>query len=142
MHSHRDLDAPGGSRFRSGARPTGCSKFAPAIAGKSRATGYAEPGSPNHAKSGAANYSKPSAAGRVAHAHSHRYAAAILIGCLGRFDSPESLFARVNRSYCRASRRNKNAPSTIKRTFGNQTSSSGCTSGLPRNVSPMMTKRK
>ena len=44
--------------------------------------------------------------------------------------------------YCRASRRNKNAPSTINRTLGNQTSSSGCTPGLPRNVSPMMTKRK
>ncbi len=44
--------------------------------------------------------------------------------------------------YCLASRRNKNAPSTIKRTFGNQTSSSGCTFGFARNVSPMMTKRK
>src|SRR5439155_6240107 len=42
-------------------------------------------------------------------------------------------------TYCLASRRNKNAPSTIKRTFGNQTSSSGCTFGFPRNVSPMMT---
>src|ERR1700757_1210165 len=44
--------------------------------------------------------------------------------------------------YCRASRRNKSAPSTIKRTFGNQTSSSGWACGFPRNVSPMITNRK
>ena len=44
--------------------------------------------------------------------------------------------------YCRANRLNKNAPSTMKRTLGNQTSSSGCTFGFPRSVSPMITKRK
>ena len=45
-------------------------------------------------------------------------------------------------SYCRARRRNKNTPSTINRTFGNQTSSSGCACGFPRNVSPTITNRK
>ena len=45
-------------------------------------------------------------------------------------------------AYCRASRRNKRQPSMMKRTLGNQTSSSGCACGFPRSVSPMMTKRK
>src|SRR5215467_912790 len=49
---------------------------------------------------------------------------------------------RTRQNHCRASRRNKNAPSTIKRTLGNQTSNSGCACGLPRSVSPMITKRK
>jgi hypothetical protein len=44
--------------------------------------------------------------------------------------------------YCRANRRNKSQPSMMNRTFGNQTSSSGCACGFPRSVSPMMTKRK
>ena len=44
--------------------------------------------------------------------------------------------------HCRASRRNKSTPSTIKRTFGNQTSNSGCACGFPRNVSPTITNRK
>src|SRR6266516_3578246 len=45
-------------------------------------------------------------------------------------------------SYCRASRRNKNAPSAMNKTFGAQTSNSGWTLGFPRNVSPIITKRK
>src|SRR5438067_11468383 len=45
-------------------------------------------------------------------------------------------------AYCLASRLNKNAPSTMNKTFGDQTNSSGCTRGFPRKVSPMMTKRK
>ena len=46
------------------------------------------------------------------------------------------------RPYCRASRRNRNRPSTPNNTFGNQTSSSGCSDGLARSVSPRMTNRK
>jgi hypothetical protein len=56
---------------------------------------------------------------------------------------PAGLTARMAMlPYCRARRRNKNTPSTINRTFGNQTSSSGCACGFPRNVSPTITNRK
>src|SRR5438034_800992 len=56
--------------------------------------------------------------------------------------APPFFLPSLTLPYCRASRRNKNAPSTIKRTFGNQTSSSGCTSGFPRKVSPIITNKK
>jgi hypothetical protein len=59
-------------------------------------------------------------------------------------DSAMPIFtlAILRRTYCRASRRNKSTPSVMKSTFGSQTSISGWACGFPRNVSPMITKRK